>query len=164
MATFYGKKWGSNILAVVSFSVVSCRVRPANLERDAQVRILVVDDHHASAESLAILLRLWGANVRVSRNGADAIDTALQYRPDAVLLDIMLPGIDGYRLARQFHEHPQLQHVMLIAVTGLGDQDHRTRARNAGFTHHLLKPLIHAQLQEILKALALKKTSPEKEI
>jgi DNA-binding response OmpR family regulator len=127
--------------------------RTASSETHVPLRLLVVDDHAPCAESLAVLLRLWGADVRVCRNGIQAIDIALAFRPDAALLDIMLPGMDGYQLAGRFRGHNELKHMMLIAVTGLGDLPHRTRTRETGFAHHLLKPLIHEELRKIVRVL-----------
>jgi CheY-like chemotaxis protein len=118
-----------------------------------RLRLLVVDDHAPCAESLAVLLRLWGAEVRVCGSGPQAIDLALSFRPDAALVDIMLPGIDGYELAAHLRTHDSMKNMMLIAVTGLGDIGHRVRTREAGFAYHLLKPLIHEELREALGVL-----------
>ena len=123
-----------------------------------RLRVLIVDDHGPSAQTLAKLLELWGFDAYVCQDGREAVKCAEACRPDALLLDIMLPRIDGLQLARHFREDDTLQHVTLIAITGLGDAAHRAQAREAGFAHHLLKPLIHAELQAILKALERSKT------
>ena len=129
----------------------------ATSELGTRLRILVVDDHAPAAHSLAMLLNLWGFDACVCRNGVEALAAAPPFQPDAVLLDIMLPGMDGYELARRLRENEELKTLMLIAVTGLGDSAHRRRAHEAGFERHLLKPLIHDELQEILAALSRKK-------
>jgi len=113
----------------------------------------LVDDDKAASDSLALLLRLWGHEVLVSRSGPDALSRALTCRPDAALVELMLPGMDGYQLARGVREHAELQDMVLIAVTGLGDQEHRRRSDEAGYARHLVKPLFHAELHEILAAL-----------
>ena len=137
--------------------VFTDRAGPSTSEVGARLRVLVVDDHAPAAQSLAMLLNLWGFDVCVCRNGVEALAAALPFRPDAVLLDIMLPGMDGYELARRLREHDELQPLTLIAVTGLGDNAHVRRAHEAGFVRHLLKPLIHDELQEILDALGQRK-------
>jgi CheY-like chemotaxis protein len=121
------------------------------------LRVLVAEDYADAADSLALLLRLWGHEVHVCRTGPEALEAALANPPDAALIDLMLPGMDGCQLAGRFHEHPELQRVVLIAVTGLGDPEHRLRCQEAGFAVYLLKPLDPNGLQAILAALAKRK-------
>jgi PAS domain S-box-containing protein len=113
-------------------------------------RVLVVDDNHDSAESMAILLEIWGHEVRTTYDGPAALALAAEYRPDVVLLDIGLPGMSGYEVAKRLRELPDLAGAILIAVTGYGQHSDRERSRAAGFDHHLLKPVEPARLQELL--------------
>jgi signal transduction histidine kinase len=104
-------------------------------------RVLVVDDNRDSAESLADLIRLWGHEAHVAHDGADALERMAECDPEVVLLDIGLPGIDGYQVARRLRELQRGAGLTLIALTGLGRQEDRRRAREAGFDVHLTKPV-----------------------
>lgn len=126
------------------------------------LRLLVVDDYPDAADSLARLLRAWGHHVQACLTGQEALEAAATYQPDAALVDIMLPGMDGYELARQLRGHPKLVGVTLIAMTGLGDQAYRRLSQEAGFALHLLKPVGYGELQEILAAVVEKKTLPHR--
>ena len=138
----------------IAWSPQSGHTRAKPVAGKHSCRLLVVDDDKTAAESLAKLLGLWGHEVLVCGSGPQAVQTALTCRPDAALIDLALPGMDGFQLARVVREHAELEEMVLIAVTGLGDQRHRHQASQAGFARHLLKPLIHEELQEILEALA----------
>jgi CheY-like chemotaxis protein len=118
------------------------------------LRVLIVEDYVDAADSLALLLRLWGHEVHVCRTGSEALEAALATPPDAALIDLMMPGMDGCQLARRLREHPQLRGTVLIAVTGMTDQDHRRLSQEVGFARYLLKPLDPDELQGILKDLA----------
>lgn len=116
-------------------------------------RILVVDDNHDQAQSLAMLLRLMGHEVEVAHDGHAAIELAERMVPEMALLDIGLPGINGYAVARRIREQPRLRGMTLVAQTGLGQTDDRLRSQEAGFDHHLVKPLDLDNLQRILASL-----------
>ena len=104
-------------------------------------RILVVDDNVDAAKSLARLLtRLYGQEVRVAHDGPAALAAAGEFRPEVVLLDIGLPGMDGYEVARRLRERPEFEETLLVALTGWGQEADRERSRAAGFDHHLVKP------------------------
>jgi PAS domain S-box-containing protein len=122
-------------------------------------RVLVVDDNEDSAASMCLLLELWGHEARTAGNAAQALERALEMRPELVLLDIGLPGTDGFELARQIRARPELAHARLVAMTGYGHQDDRERSREAGFDAHLVKPVATAQLQDVLAALPPARTS-----
>lgn len=108
-------------------------------------RILVVDDNEDACNSLALLLRLEGHEVQEASDGPSALALAKAFRPEVVLLDIGLPGIDGYEVAQCLRERPETREALLVAVTGYGQAEDRLRARNAGFRHHLVKPVdLHA--------------------
>jgi CheY-like chemotaxis protein len=119
-------------------------------------RILVVDDSEVQAKSLGMLLEMMGHQVRVAYNGLTALEISAEFVPDVALIDVGLPGMDGYELARRIREHPELQHTMLIAQTGWGREEDRENSREAGFDHHLSKPIDHKLLEKILAAPALK--------
>jgi CheY-like chemotaxis protein len=103
-------------------------------------RIMVVDDNLDSAETMAELVRIWGYDVRTAHDGPAAINTARAFRPHVVLLDVGLPGMDGYELARRLRAEG-LAGDLLVSVTGYGQEDDRRRAEEAGFDHHLTKPV-----------------------
>jgi PAS domain S-box-containing protein len=116
-------------------------------------RILVVDDNRDSADSLAMLLRLVGHDVRTVHDGRQALVVAGTYRPDLVLLDIGLPGIDGFTVARHMRSQPELAGVVLVALTGYGSEEDRRQSLAAGFNHHMVKPVHFDALYGLLAAL-----------
>jgi len=116
-------------------------------------RVLVVDDNVDSADSIAMLLQVSGHEVRVVYSGQDALDMAGKYQPDIVLLDIGLPVMDGYEVARRLRNHPELKEVKLIAVTGYGQESDRLQSQEAGFDYHLVKPVDAQKLQEVMVAV-----------
>jgi CheY-like chemotaxis protein len=115
-------------------------------------RILVADDNNDSATSLGILLNEAGYEVRTAGNGVQALETAEQFRPDIALLDIGMPQLNGYDVARQLRNQPWGRRLLLIAVTGWGGADHRQQTAQAGFDHHLTKPVDPAALTRFLAA------------
>ncbi|HLJ94629.1 MAG TPA: PAS domain S-box protein [Gemmataceae bacterium] len=119
--------------------------------RPAQsLRVLVVDDNVDQADSAALLLQVSGHEARVAYSGPAALEAAVEYRPDLVLMDIGLPGMDGYEVARRLRQQPSLRGTMLVAVTGYGQDSDRQRSRQAGFDHHLVKPVNMQALEAIL--------------
>jgi CheY-like chemotaxis protein len=116
-------------------------------------RVLVVDDTRDAAVSLGQLLQLLGVPVRVTHDGPSALEMLESYRPSVVLLDIGMPGMDGYEVARRIRRRPAGRDVTLIAQTGCGQEEDRHRTRNAGFDHHLLKPANINALRSILLSL-----------
>jgi signal transduction histidine kinase/ActR/RegA family two-component response regulator len=117
---------------------------------EGALRVLLVDDNADGAESLAMLLRLWGHEVAVAHDGPAGLRSAAAQRPAVALLDISLPGMDGYELARRLRALPGLGRTMLVAMTGWGREEDRSRSREAGFDAHLVKPLELTALQELL--------------
>jgi signal transduction histidine kinase/FixJ family two-component response regulator len=113
-------------------------------------RVLVVDDNVAAADMLAALLRLWGHEVRLAYNGPEALAAAAEYRPDLVLLDIGLPLMSGYEVARRLRGQLRLDQTTLVAVTGYGQEEDRRRSQEAGFDRHLTKPVDADSLQALL--------------
>jgi CheY-like chemotaxis protein len=113
-------------------------------------RILVVDDSQDQADSLALLLRLRGHEVSIVNDGTKAVATAADFRPEVVLLDIGLPGMDGYEIARRIRRQGEGSSPLLIAITGYGQQEDRRRSAEAGFDHHLVKPPDPEALQRLI--------------
>ncbi len=105
-------------------------------------RLLVVDDNRDAADSLGLLLGLDGHDVRVAYAGRQALEIVKeQFRPEIAILDLGLPDLSGYDLARLLRQDPELQRITLVALTGWGQEEHKQRAREAGFDHHLTKPV-----------------------
>jgi len=118
------------------------------------VRVLVVEDNIDAAESLATLLRLWGHDVRVVHDGLDAVDAARSYLPEVVLLDIGLPGLDGYQVAERLRGEAGLENTLLVAMTGYGQPEDRRRSAEAGIHHHFVKPVEPFVLRNLLAEVA----------
>jgi PAS domain S-box-containing protein len=114
------------------------------------LRLLVVDDNADAADSLAMLLRLHGHRVAVAHDGPTGLARAAAEPPDAALLDLGMPGMDGLELARQFRADPALRGVVLVALTGWGQDADRRRSREAGFDDHLVKPVEPDALRKLL--------------
>jgi CheY-like chemotaxis protein len=113
-------------------------------------RILIADDNQDAAESLALLLELGGHTVRTAHRGRAALSLAQTFRPDAVLLDIGMPDLSGYEVAQTLRREPWAHRTHLIALTGLGQEADRRRALEAGFDHHLVKPVDTDQLLALI--------------
>ena len=129
-------------------------VEPAPRSGDGAVRprrVLIVDDNVDSAESMALLLRTWGHEVLVALDAVEALTLALSFKPQTALVDIGLPGMDGYELARRLRADPQHRQLHLVAMTGYGRAEDQSAARKAGFDMHFVKP---AELDELEKLLA----------
>jgi signal transduction histidine kinase/CheY-like chemotaxis protein len=122
------------------------------------LRVLVVDDNVDTAETLAMLLKDSGYDVRTAHDGPTALEAALGYRPDVAFLDIGLPGLDGFQLAERMRQQPILQKIVLVAMTGYGKESGRQRSQKAGFDHYLVKPTKFEKVQEILASFSEKAT------
>jgi CheY-like chemotaxis protein len=114
------------------------------------LRVLVVDDWPDTAESMAVLLRLWGHDVRIAHDGPTALAVAAFYRPNVVLLDVGLPGMDGYQVARRLRNDLRLRETFLVSLTGFGQDSDLWRSREAGCNRHLLKPVDPEVLERLL--------------
>jgi PAS domain S-box-containing protein len=134
-------------LVEVCQSEGGARTLPCKL---APCRILIVDDDVDTARSMVRLLNVEGHTVRTAHDGPKALELARELRPEVVLLDIGLPGMDGYQLARAFRGDDTLKDATLIAVSGYGQEHDRTRSREAGFDHHLIKPVDFDRLRALL--------------
>jgi DNA-binding response OmpR family regulator len=115
------------------------------------LRVLVVEDHADTAASMALLLRAEGHEVQVASEGTAALRTALDAPPDVALLDIGLPGMDGYQVAKRLHKQKADKRPLLIATTGHGSEEDHRRSAEAGIDLHLVKPVDPDDLRSVLR-------------
>jgi PAS domain S-box-containing protein len=113
-------------------------------------RVLVVDDNSDALKTLSMLVKLMGHDVCEAHDGVEAVELAEQYAPGVVLMDIGMPNLNGYDAAQQIRREPWGRDMLLIATTGWGQAEDRRRTKDAGFDHHLVKPIDHAKLSELL--------------
>jgi signal transduction histidine kinase/ActR/RegA family two-component response regulator len=137
-------------LPLASAARAAPRVADTTPPKAPAKRVLVVDDNIDSAEMIAALLEMHGHDVRMAHDGASALATAREFAPDVGLLDIGLPGLDGYELASRLREDAGSRRLHLIAVTGRGHEEDRRRARSAGFDAHLIKPAAPDRILEFV--------------
>jgi two-component system CheB/CheR fusion protein len=116
------------------------------------LRVLVVEDELITAECLALFLRRWGHEAVVACNGPDALRVVPTFEPQVVLLDIGLPSMDGYEVARRLRQLPGMETCLVVALTGHGHEDDLRRCKEAGVAFHFLKPVEPALLREVLSA------------
>ena len=124
-------------------------------------RVLIVDDNADSADSIAAILETSGHEVEVAYSAQKALEMAVEHQPDIVLLDIGLPDMDGYEVAKHLRQTPELKEMRLIAITGYGQESDRQRSREAGFDEHLVKPVEWQKLEELLASLMKRPRSSE---
>jgi CheY-like chemotaxis protein len=117
---------------------------------EAAGKILVVDDNEDAAQGLSIILKRWGFDVQTAYDGETALTLADSFRPSKVLLDIGLPRMSGWDVARQLRRNPHTRGAMLIALTGYGTPEDRRRSQESGFDHHLVKPADAGELRRLL--------------
>jgi PAS domain S-box-containing protein len=122
----------------------------AAAQKKSSLRILIVDDNRDSADSLVMLLRLMGNDTRTAYDGQQGVDVAGEFRPDVMLLDIGLPKLDGYEACRRIRGEPWGKNVVLVAVTGWGQEEDRRRSHEAGFNYHMVKPVDPEALMKLL--------------
>ena len=116
------------------------------------IRVLVVEDNVDAGDSLSLLLRLYGHEVQLARTGPSALEMASISRPDLVLLDIGLPGMDGYQVAKQLRDRPDFKSVIMCALTGFTPSEaDRQRQQETGFNHYYVKPVNMEKLIELFK-------------
>ena len=137
-------------------------VRPDSPSRtDASPRVLVVDDSQDSADSLGALLEILGATVTVAYDGEAALRTLQGQSFEIGILDIGMPRMDGYEVARRIRERPDASDLFLVALTGWGQEQHRLASQAAGFDHHLVKPTDVGALAAVLQAAAAPRSPRE---
>jgi PAS domain S-box-containing protein len=117
------------------------------------LKVLVVDDNDDTAEMMGALLEMTGHKVEIAHSGPAALEAAAVHRPHVILLDIGLPGLDGFQVAQRLREDPAMEGVVLIATSGYGQEEDKRRSRETGFDHHLVKPVDFQRLREILAAV-----------
>ncbi|HVG05096.1 MAG TPA: response regulator [Burkholderiaceae bacterium] len=122
-------------------------------------RILVVDDNHDSAESLAMLLDLDGNETLVAHDGVEAMQAAATFKPDVMLVDLELPKLNGYQVARKVRQSLSGDEVRLVALTGWNEDGCRADSEAAGFDAHFVKPIDHAALTKLLSGYAAAKVA-----
>jgi len=118
-----------------------------------RLSVLIVDDNRDLADSLGVLMRLWGYDVCVAYDGMEGLRTAQEQRPDCLLLDVGMPGLDGYALARHVRQVPGLEKAKLIAHTAYSGEEHVRRTDEAGFDYRLTKPVSPVELEGLLRML-----------
>jgi CheY-like chemotaxis protein len=136
--------------AVAAIATAARAGVPEARHPDQAQRILVVDDNHDAADSLSMLLETLGHETRTVHSGFEAVAAAVEFQPSLVFLDIGLPGISGYEVARRLKSDDALATTMIVAVTGWGTEEDRRRAAEAGFDVHLTKPIDIAAVQNVL--------------
>ncbi len=143
---------------IVWLPLAQARAEPS-VEQEAAAaphcRILVVDDNADAAEMLGLTLELNGHEVAMANSGPEALQTATEFRPDVVLLDLGMPGMDGYEVARRLRQDPSLAGAALVALTGYGQEEDRQRTAAAGFAHHLVKPVKPEEIAQVLRRIDL---------
>ena len=148
-----GPKQGSEFLVrlpLLKLPAVAAHAPKTHSGRDTPRRIVVIDDNVDAAESLAMLLRLKGHEVHVAYDGPAGVSLALKTKPDSVLVDIGLPGIDGYEVAKRLRAQEE-ERMLLIALTGYSQTEDRIKSEQAGFDHHLVKPVAQNVLEDLLR-------------
>jgi signal transduction histidine kinase len=150
-----GEGQGSEFLVHLPLAVETTgSANPSTSSRSTAVlssqRILVVDDNRDAADSLRTLLTLLGAVAEVAYGGAEALSAVEKFHPAVVLLDLGMPEMDGYEVAKRIRQRAEFDDVTLIALTGWGQEEDRRRAQDAGFNHHLVKPADLSSLQALL--------------
>ncbi len=149
---------GSEFIVRLPVVVEASKPKPPDNEEEPaalkfSLRILIVDDNRDSADSLSIMLRIMGNETRTAYDGHEAVAAAAEFRPEVVLLDIGLPKMTGYEACRHIREQPDGKNVVIIAQTGWGQEEDRQRTHEAGFDHHMVKPVDPSALMKLLAEL-----------
>ena len=145
-----GSEFVVNLPRVVHDVAPSTERAPEPPSADAARRILVVDDNRDGAETLSMILALAGYETRVTHDGLDALDEVARFHPDVILLDIGLPKLNGHDVCRRVRSSPGGDQMVIVALTGWGQDEDRLRSNDAGFDHHLVKPVEPASLIKLL--------------
>jgi len=140
-------------LPIIRSASVVAQPEPGGFETATERRILIVDDNRDAAESLALLLQMTGNRTYTAHDGIEAVKAIEQHRPEVALLDIGLPHLNGYEVCRRVREQSWGRDIVIIALTGWGQEDDRRKSREAGFNGHLVKPVNYAKLLELLETL-----------
>jgi CheY-like chemotaxis protein len=119
-----------------------------------RLRVLIVDDNRDAADSLCMLLRLWGHDCHVAYDGVAGFRAACDFQPDCLLVDIAMPELDGYTLARTVRAQPGLERATLLALTAYSDEEYVRCSREAGFDLHLIKPTDPFEIETLMDSLS----------
>jgi len=141
---------GSKVQGPESTGVGLASSDPRDGTAEPRRKVLVVDDNVDAASSLGMVLEFLGNETRLAHDGVEALEVAAEFRPDALLLDIGMPRLNGYDTCRRLREEPWGRDVTVIALTGWGQDEDRRRSAEAGFDHHLVKPVEPGVLEKIL--------------
>jgi DNA-binding response OmpR family regulator len=123
---------------------------PTDKDQDRLLRVLIVDDHRATANTLSALVGIWGHEVRRAYDGVTGLALAAAFRPDVLLLDILMPDMSGFEVATQVRRQSRLKNCFMIAVTGRTDETHRCQCYEAGVDLCLVKPIVPSTMQMLL--------------
>jgi CheY-like chemotaxis protein len=124
------------------------------------MRVVIVDDNEDTTETTALLLTAWKHEIRVAHTGSEALQVASEFQPEVILLDIGLPEIDGYDVARRLRQDPRFKNTLIIAVSGYGSSSDQQLLREAGFDEHLVKPVDLERLsRDLSEKLELKRSA-----
>jgi signal transduction histidine kinase len=141
--------------AVFAAPDASQPVAPVDSAKRRGLRVLVVDDNNDAADMMAVMLGRWGHEARSAYEGSTALEVAAAFQPEVVLLDLGLPGMDGYAVANRLREQPWASEVTIFAVTGRGQEEDRQRSMANGFQEHIVKPVVPDQLKSLLAKIAV---------
>ncbi len=146
---------GSRFVVVLPVHSADSALEPADPDArragSTQRRILVVDDNEDAALVLSMQLRLSGHELKVAFSGAEALEVGGDFRPEVILMDIGMPGMNGLDAARLIRQQPWGQHVLLVAITGWGQSEDKRLTREAGFNHHVVKPVRRVDIENLLE-------------
>ncbi len=128
--------------------VINQSINDRNQDTNLSARVLIIDDNLESAKTMGWALEIFGHEVRIELSGRKGIETAEEFKPQVVLMDIGMPGMNGYETCQLMRNIPGLERTVFIAQTGWGQESDRMRSIDAGFAHHLVKPVEIMTLQE----------------
>lgn len=137
-------------LMLEATSTMQQPVRSRSAANSCKRRVLIVDDNEAAASLLSIVVEMMGHEVHVAHDGIEAIEMALDFQPDVVLMDLAMPRLDGYGAATHIRQQPWGHDMLLVALTGWGQDGHKQRAKEAGFDHYLVKPVDPVEIERLL--------------
>jgi CheY-like chemotaxis protein len=148
----HGSEFTIRLPVAIDRAALPSRETPAEFKPNGKRRILVVDDNRDNANSLSMLLKLTGNETSVAYDGEQAVEAAASQRPDVIILDIGLPKLNGYDACRKIRANDWAEGVLIIALTGWGQEEDRRKSAAAGFDAHLVKPVDHSELMRLLSS------------
>jgi len=148
----HGSEFAVRLPALAEKPIVTAEALPTQEHTDdPSNRVLVVDDNEAAAQMLSMMVKILGNEVRIAKDGAEAIAVAEEFVPEVILMDIGMPQMNGYEAARYIRQQEWGKKIMLIALTGWGQDEHKRQSQEAGFDFHLVKPAEPAELENLLR-------------